>query len=433
MKSQPSFASFTRLFLVATAVTTAILLMTANASAYSETVLYSLTGGTDGAFPRGGVTFDALGNLYGTSQYANQNGTCCGSVWRLSPSGNTWTATVLHTFKGGIDGATPYAGVVVDAGGNVFGTASAGGNLHACNGGCGVVFEISPKQGGGLTYTVIHAFSGGKDGANPWAGLTMDIAGNLYGTTAGGGAYGNGVVFRLTPKPGGVWGTVVIHAFTGGADGATPFGTLTLDAAGNIYGTAMGGGDPACAYVSNGCGTVFELIPLPGGGWSGKLLHLFHLAYGGNPQGGVVFDTTGNLYGTIAFGGEPNGCDGWGCGGVYELSPTQSGQWTFNVLHEFTDTNSDGGFYPAGNLLLDGAGNVYGTASSGGLCGDGLVYELSPSPKGPWPGQLVHSFACQNDGRSPLAGLISDAQGNMYGTTAVGGSHGYGAVYKIVP
>ncbi len=417
-----------------------------SAQAQTETVLYNLQGTADGQNPRSGVVFDAAGNLYGTTQYGGDFtncGTGCGAVFEISPaSGGGWTETVLHTFTGGTDGANPYGGVVIDSAGNVYGTTSAGGNLKASNcflHGCGVVFELSPNSGGGWTETVLHTFSGNRDGAAPWTALTFDTSGNLYGTTASGGnltasacaPYGCGVVFELSPVTGG-WKETVLHSF-GGTDGWLPFGTLIFDSVGKLYGTTMQGGHTSLCQ-SSGCGVVFELSPVTGG-WKEKILHAFIGSDGSMIQGGVAFDSAGNLYGTAATGGLTNGCDGSGCGTAFELSPTTSGPWKFSGLRIFDGAGSafQLGFYPSGALLPDSAGNLYGEAGEGGANGYGVAFKLA-LVSGKWKETVLHAFNfTTSDGAVPWGGLISDTSGNLYGTNMSGGAHGAGAVFEITP
>jgi uncharacterized repeat protein (TIGR03803 family) len=414
--------------------------LASSAHAQTETVLYNFSGGANGSLPRGGVIFDTAGNLYGTTQYGG--GTkCdvgCGTVFELSPiSGGGWTQTVLHTFTGGRDGADPYATLVSDGLGNLYGTASLGGNLAGCGGqGCGVVFELSPSSGG-WTETVLHAFSGGRDGAQSWTSLIFDSAGNLYGTTTSGGnltaancaPYGCGVIFELSPVSGG-WKETVLHAFSGGRDGAFPFGNLTFDAAGNLYGTTTAGGN--VTLCGGGCGVVFKLSRVSGG-WQETALHTFSGNDGSDPQGGVTFDAAGNLYGTAAVGGEANGCDGEGCGTAFKLSPTTSGPWTATALHVFKDTAFQSGFYPSGSLLPDSAGNLYGVTGEGGTFGYGVVFKLS-LVSGVWKETVLHAFNFTGDVAVPFGGLTFDASGNLYGTAESGGTHApNGGIFEITP
>jgi uncharacterized repeat protein (TIGR03803 family) len=416
---------------VALALTIISLVLAANAGAQTETVLFSITGGADGVYPFGGVISDAAGNFYGTTEYGGVNGACCGSVWEISPaSAGGYTETVLHTFTGGTDGATSYAGLVLDAAGNVYGTTSRGGNLHGCGGtGCGVVFEFSPNSSGGWSETILHNFTGEEDGGEPWTSLIFDAAGNLYGTTYGGGSpNGGGVVFKLSPNGSGGWSETVLHTFSGGADGGNPFGTLTFDAVGNLYGTTTAGGKVDCL-----CGVVFELSPTVSGPWKETLLHTFSGNDGNTPQAGLVWDTAGNLYGSTVYGGQRFGCDGEGCGVIFELSPGAGAPWKYTAFHIFNQNQLARGIYPQGDLLLDSAGNVYGTGSEGGCAG--VFFKLSPNSGG-WTESVLHSFSCGNnkdDGSQPSGALVSDSLGNIYGATNLGGVHNSGTVYKITP
>jgi uncharacterized repeat protein (TIGR03803 family) len=285
------------------------------------TVLHEFTGGADGAFPYAGLVFDAVGNLYGTTGSGGSTACMdgCGVVFKLAPRPEgTWTESVLYTFTGGADGDGPLAGLIFDAG-DLYGTTVGGGASDE-----GVVFKLAPNSHGTWTESVLYSFTGGADGAHPYAGLVFDAAGNLYGTTYASGAYNNGVVFKLTPNPEGTWTESILHTFTGGADGATPYAGLIFDAAGNLYGTTdLGGGGTACTSGSGhmtGCGVVFKLAPKPDGSWTESVLHTFTGgADGANPYAGLIFHAAGNLYGTTTHGGFDNN------GVVFELTPTSSG------------------------------------------------------------------------------------------------------------
>ncbi len=219
-------------------------------------MLYSFPGGSGGGYPFAGLIFDSAGNLYGTTRYDGSSG--WGVVFELTPRANDqWVETVLYSFTGGADGSTPYAGLIFDGAGNIYGTTSAGGNLTCTYlpDSCGVVFELTPSASGPWIETILYSFTGGSDGANPNAGLIFDSGGNLYGTTLYGGNQNNdGVVFALTPSASGQWTETVLQAFTGGNDGARPYDGLILDSANNLYGTAFAGG-------SASSGVVFELTP----------------------------------------------------------------------------------------------------------------------------------------------------------------------------
>ena len=251
----------------------------------------------------------------------------------------------------------------------------------------------------------LYNFSG-TDGNSPLSGLVMDAAGNLYGATFVGGAYGDGVIFEVSRDASGGWTETVIYNFTGGTDGGTPAnGNMIFDAAGNLYGTTVNGG-------THNLGTVFELTP-SAAGWSESVLYSFRgIKDGANPYMGLVFDGKGNLYGTTYYGGT------YDAGTVFELSRAGSGQWTEKVIHTFNVTN---GIYVPGGLAIDGAGNLYGVAQNGGTYGVGVVYELSPGASGSWTGTILHEFTGANDGGYPYAErLLLDSSGNLYGTTQGG-------------
>ncbi len=351
---------------------------------------------------------------------------------------------VLHSFGSGADGAYPDANLILDSDGNLYGTTS-GGGIHSCGGfpdNCGTVFELSPKEGGGWTEKVLYSFGGSPDGYLPIAGLVLDAAGNLYGTTYYGGVHGCndvanncGTVFELSPRQGGGWTEKVLHSFGKGTDGYWPYGGLILDAAGNLYGTTVVGGvDTTCEVIFSGCGTVFELSPDGSGGWSEKLLHSFGKGTDGTqPQAGLIFDAAGNLYGTTTAGGIHPCSDGFGCGTVFELAPDGRGDWTEQVLHSFNDNGSDGYDSYAG-LIIDAAGNLYGTTVDGGIHDYGAMFEVSPAGGGHWTEKVLHSFNFNGtDPAYPAAGLIFDAHGNLYGTSYAGGAYITGTVFEFAP
>jgi uncharacterized repeat protein (TIGR03803 family) len=332
---------------------------------WTESVLHSFTGEPkDGGLPASGLIFDAARNLYGTTTVGpTVNGTG-GVVFKLAlNSGGTWTESVLYDLDRNIAQGTSIAGLIFDAAGNLYGTTYAD---FASNCDCGSVFKLVPNPDGSWTGTVLYTFTAGADGGFPRAGLVLDASGSLYGTTEFAGASGAGVVFKLTSNGDGTWTESVLHSFTRGADGGFPFAGLTFDAAGNLYGTTVVGG-------ANGAGVVFQLAPNADGTWTESVLHSFTGGEdGGNPASGLIFDAAGNLYGTTDAGG----CKGVNGGTVFKMSPSSNGTWMFSVLHVF------GGF-PAilpNALVLDGAGNLYGTTSE---CGKGqscagVVYEITP-------------------------------------------------------
>jgi uncharacterized repeat protein (TIGR03803 family) len=346
------------------------------------TVLHSFPA-TDGYGPSSAVTGDPA-DLYGT---APGGAAGAGVVYMLDATGHE---TRLYTFTGGADGNTPYGGVIRGEGGSLYGTTVSGGTSNA-----GVVYKLDST--GHLT--VLHSFTGGADGGYPRTGVIRDSAGNLYGSTYGGGASDFGVVYKLDTTR----NFTVLYSFAGGADGAYP-GALVLDPAGNLYGAASGGG-------AAGEGVVFELDTAG----SLTVLHSFTGgADGGNPDS-VIRDPAGNLYGTASGGGAHNG------GEVFKLDTADH----LTVLHRF-GTDSDGSS-PVGSLIRDSAGNLFGATSSGGASGWGTVYELDPKGFD----TILYAFTNGDDGGLPSAGVIRDPEGNLYGTTSLGGTRNGGVVFKL--
>ncbi len=391
------------------AIFTAILFVTSTRAAAQEQVLHSFANnGTDGLDPDGGAIFDAAGNLYGTTW---AGGTYDGgTVYELTPAaGGGWTEKVLHSFNNnGTDAAYPAAGLIFDAAGNLYSTTAGGGAYRN-----GAVFELTPTAGGGWTEKVLYSFNGnGTGGDAPYSGLVFDAVGNLYGTTYYGGTYSGGTVFELSPQAGGGWTEKVLHSFGNGTDASAPFSGLTFDTAGNLYGTSeIGGADSA--------GTVYELSPQAGGGWTEKVLYSFanNGTDGTVPRAGVIFDAAGNLYGTAFAGGA------YKLGALFELTPAGGGTWTEKVLHSFG--NGTDGADPYAMLVFDTAGNLYGTTYQGGSYGGGTVFRFNAQGE-----VLLHSFSGA-DGSEPFAGLIFDAAANLYGTTTSGGASNVGTVYEI--
>jgi uncharacterized repeat protein (TIGR03803 family) len=382
------------------------------ASDYAETVMHSFSGDPSGAEPQSGLAFDSSGNLYGTTYEGGAHN--LGTVFRLVPGSGGWTESVLHSFKGGTDGASPQAPVIAGADGNLYGTTPIGGAPGKCEGpGCGTLYKLS-KSGTGWTETVVHSFTGTPDGVFPYAGLTFDSAGNLYGTTSEGGSSGRGTVFEFSPSGSG-WVETILYAFNGVSDGGYPLASVTLDSAGDVFGTASGG------YYS-GRGVAFELTP-SASGWSMNIIHSFAGgADGGEPRAGLVFDSAGNLYGTTAEGGSSTTCYE-GCGTVFQLVPTTGGVWQKNIILNFDGTTS--GSFPEGNLIFDSAGNLYGLA--------GFAFELSPSIGGTWMVTTLDTFSSQDGGYGAYGNLIFDNSGNLYGTTEGGGSAELGVIFELSP
>jgi uncharacterized repeat protein (TIGR03803 family) len=433
----------------------AALLLTCSAVVFcqTETVLYNFNLANTGVYPNE-LIFDGAGNLYGTAIGSNAgncatNGATCGVVFELMPTSNGWQYTVLYTFTGGSDGGSPYAGLVFDSAGNLYGTTYEGGVNNCIRGnvtyGCGVVFKLSPGSQG-WTESVSYTFTGGSDGGAPASTLIFDSAGNLYGTTRYGGdatttncdniAYGCGVVFELSLASGGSWTESVIHAFIGGKDGFDPYSGLTSDAAGNLYGTTIYGGNPTSCF-GTGCGTIFELAPTSSG-WRKSVLHAFAGKDGQYPTNGLVLDGTGHLYGTTTNGGggAVDVCGIAGCGVAFKLSPPTGDGWKETVLYPFDGGTN--GKYPEGNLVFDAAGNLYGTTVQDGATGCekghgcGAVFELTPASGGAWTVSTLHDFT-MTDGNGPTTGVLLDAAGNLYGTTQGGGKRGDGVVFELSP
>ena len=328
-----------------------------------------------------------------------------------SQVGRAQTFNVIHNFTGGRDGATPYAGLTVDKAGSLYGTAYNGGT------GYGSVYKLQHK-GAGWTFNPLYSFAGGSDGANPWARVIFGPDGVLYGTTLfGGSADGTGTLFKLRPQPRACtsalcpWAKTLICNFAQGqCDGALPRGDLLFDQTGNLYGTNGGG-----------AGIVYQLKP-SGGGWTDNILYAFSGPDGAYPNSGVIFDSAGNVYGT-AYGGGP-----FTYGAVFQL--VSSAGWAQNLIYSFR--NLDDGGYPAAGLIFDQAGNLYGASSNGGTGGGGTIFELSPGVGGTWTFTVLYSFAggyqC-----GPWGALVMDTVGNLYGTTACDGKYGFGDVFELSP
>ncbi len=345
------------------------------------------------------------------------------------PGARAQTFSAIHSFSGP-DGANPLAGLTVNRAGNLYGTTWAGGTASCYfKFGCGTVFKMK-HAGSGWILTPLYSFSG-SDGLGPEARVIFGPNGTLYGqTTYGQGDYCScGDVFNLKPRPThpaspfSPWDDTVIHQFYPGAgEGDEPAGDIVFDSAGNLYGTTeLGGDDSFCGGL--GCGTVYQLTP-SNGGWIETVLYEFHDANDGEyPSGGVIFDPAGNLYGTASQTGI-----GAGAGSIFQLTPSGSG-WKFNLLYDFSNGN-DGGF-PVAGLIFDSSGNLYGATSYGGANGGGTVFEFSPS-NGGWTLNTLYSFSkVGNSPRGPVASLTMDAAGNLYGTTNGDGAYGYGNVFKL--
>ena len=395
-----------------------LVVMTRPAQTQTYTVLLTFNG-SDGANPIAGLILDASGNLYGTT--FGGGALTYGTVFKIDKTGGE---TVLHSFSVG-DGAFPSTRLIMGKDGNLYGTALEGSK------GSGVVYKLarSGKE------TVLYDFIGGRFNQKPKVpetGLLMDTAGNLYGTTISGGisdcsAQGNpycGTAFKLDSKR----KLTILHSFTGGSDGAAPYGSMIMDGARNLYGTTYVGGDLNCKQQGEkGCGVVFKLDA----SGTETVLHSFTGgADGAFPLGGgdgLVADSAGNLYGTVGYGGNfKGGCAVYGCGTVFKLD--KSG--TFTVLYTFKG-NSDGA-QPNAGLIRDSAGNLYGT-TQGGVpnCMYGSVFKLDTAGKL----TVLHVLNGGTDGANPFGGLVRDSSGKLYGTAyqAFTFFNRVGTVFEITP
>jgi uncharacterized repeat protein (TIGR03803 family) len=379
------------------------------AHAQTETVLFNFGHKGYGHNPFGRLLLDHAGNLFGTNALGGARiRDRFGTVFELKPNGQVWQPVSISTFTL-LNGGFPVAGIIRDSDGSIFGTGELGGS------GCGIVYEVT-RQSGAWSQNILHTFSAGDDGCVPNGELVRDSAGNLYGVTGIGGAKLEGTVFKLA-KSGNAWTETILYDFDGGADGEHPQG-MHMAADGTIFGTTNLGG----AY---GGGTVFQLVR-NGGVWSETTLYSFGGSNDGtgNPTGGLVEDSGGNLYGSDTNGG-PHGF-----GSVFELSPSQGG-WTETALYGFT-----GG--ADGNRPVDGitlaSGSLYGVTSGGGAFGGGTVFKLTQAQSA-WSETVLHSFPSSgtSDGNLPDARPILDKDGTLYGTTSEGGTLGGGVAYEISP
>ncbi len=380
-------------------------------------VLHTFGYGIDGGGLWSSLISDGEGNLYGTTSGGGAHG--YGTVFKLThQASGEWKETIIHSFPAfSGDGQLPFGGLVFDPQGNVYGTTE-GGGTH----GYGAVFELTPGLGE-WTETVLFNFpipqSTHKVGCCPQSGLIIGPRGSLYGTT--------NAAYELTHGSYG-WKMGILHVFGTGAngDGAGPFAEMIMDVAGNLYGTTEHGG--TSTRCGGGCGTVYQIQHLPDGTWKESLVHSFN-AYNDGAFPGfadkLAIDTAGNVYGTA------NGGAG-GHGVIFRMSRDPNGVWKETVLHSiYQAVNGD---EPSSGVVMDKAGNLYGTTIAGGTasCGCGVVYKLSPGANGAWTYTVLHRFTGY-DGAEPDANLTLDDKGNIYGTTATGGTGGAGVVFEITP
>lgn len=363
-------------------------------------VIHRFTGGQDGGNPFAGLTIDAAGNLYGTTY---GGGLGYGIVFKLQKAGSGWIFSSLHSFRGGNDGANPKAPVIIGTDGSLYGTTQAGGG--SCF--CGTVFKLIGRPIHSMApwpEVVLYRFTGYADGYAPSEGLVSDQAGNLYGTTISGGPENVGTAYELIPISTG-WTFKLIHIFQVFNDGENPYGNLIVDSSGNLYGTTVYGG----SYYD---GTVYELSP-SGSIWTISLLYNFQNGIdGGHPSSGVIIDNSGNLYGATADN-------------IFELVHS-GGNWVYTVLYNL------GGDGPTeGGLVMDRTRSIYGTTYLGGAHRAGSIFKLTPLNDG-WTYTDLHDFDLA-DGEQPVGNIIIDSTGNLYGTASNGGGYNGGSVWEITP
>jgi uncharacterized repeat protein (TIGR03803 family) len=397
--------------------------MTLAAQGQTYQVIYNFTGGDDGGAPYGGLTIDALGNLYGTTcgNFCDSAIVNDGTVFRLRKNGSGWSFDILHTFSGGNDGSAPSGRVVFGPDKNLYGTTAWGGG-NGCYGsgsgaGCGTVFVMVPPTAvapnavgthGAWGEAPIYRFQGGTDGANPELGdVIFDAAGNLYGTSsnATGGASA-GTVYQLARSSHG-WTMNVLYQFSGGNDGGSPIGTLVLAPSGLLYGTTLGGG----AYSG---GTVFQLAPTQSG-WVFTNLYNLKASQGQNPIAGVIV-AGGSMVVSASTSGPGNG------GAM------------FIANNDLFDTFFAGGNYDYPGPYMTPTGsetNLYDTTHGDGAYYYGSVFQLQGCAG--WGYTSLYDFTGGTDGANPISNVVFDTSGNLYGTTSAGGAYGHGVIFEITP
>jgi uncharacterized repeat protein (TIGR03803 family) len=416
-----SFASITLAIFALT------LFCAANVSGQTETVLHNFAGNNnDGSAPYAGVVFDSAGNLYGTT-YRGGVPDClltgCGTVFELQPNPDgTWSETLIYLFPGGPgNGGTPVTPVVFDRRGDLFGTLLC---AFDCFGNpSGNVYELIAKSNGSWQYEMIYWANDDCDAC--W--VAFDPAGRLFVTSENQTYRGDGVVLNLVPRSVFAWYQLFVYGFMGGSDGSNPVGPLAFDGSGGLYGATNAGG-------SNGFGVIYKLKQNAGGQWTQTVLYSFQGGMDGAAPAGPVFGLDGNLYGTTFQGGSA------GAGTIFKLTQNSDGTWTESVLYSFQGNGDASG--PNSAVSFDNAGNLYGTAG-GGAYQHGAIFKLAPTPEGHWMESVMYSFTGGRDGRDPSGGVVLDNAGNLYGTTIRGGAYGGvtcrdesncgGVVFEITP
>ncbi len=397
----------------------------------TEKLIFDL--GTPGS--DGGLILDSRGDLFGAS--GSEDPFVMGTVYEAKRFANgTWGLDVLYRFLGGNDGRGPNPGLIFDSAGNLYGTTQAGG-ANSCPSAptstCGTIFELSPTPKGEWTEKQLYNFAGitgtNADGEAPNSGLVADSAGNLYGTTAFGGAY-HGTVFQLTPRPNGTWTETILYRFPGG-DGFGPSG-LIRDSEGILYGFARAGG-------ATDNGTIFELSPNTDGTWTYHVVYTFcsraNCSDGSGPTG-ITLDSQRNLYGMTNYGGAvPCSAASNGCGTIFKLVRGTGDTWGFRLLHTFCiKSQCPDGAFPSGAPTLQSSGTLYGLTTAGGKTSQGTLFKLVQTSSA-WVLTSLYSFCPSfpcTDGQDPEGTLALDSSGNLYGTTPIGGK-GNGVVFQVVP
>jgi uncharacterized repeat protein (TIGR03803 family) len=402
--------------------------MPVEATAWTLTTIAAFNG-NNGASPSGSLISDRSGNLYGTTSGGGTSAHCldnngdlirCGTVFKLTKTASVATPYTLSTLLmfNGTNGSFPMGSLIKDSAGNLYGTTSGGGGV-----GYGTVFELKKPTAPSTTYQFSNIVSLDSDqGADPMGSLFADSAGNFYATTSSGAAYGYGSVFKLdnSVSVNGSYRLTPIASFNYG-DGFTPYGDVIADCCGSLYGTTSNGG-------RHNQGTVFMLKKLApiSGQYSLRTIATLTGTNGAFPFGSLIVDGLGNFYGTTSSGGPGGG------GTVFKLAKptTVNGAYILTTIGSFNGTN---GSAPMGNLLADSSGNLYGTASAGGPGGCGIVFKLTkPAAAGLYTLSIIAAFSGPN-GSTPMGSLIADNAGNFYGTTSRGGKHGNGTVFKLSP
>jgi uncharacterized repeat protein (TIGR03803 family) len=375
-------------------------------------ILHSFGGIGDGSLPNAPMIFDGVGNLYGTTSGGGITSCAphgCGTMFELSPSrGGSWTESLFDGFSGCPGPESPLA---FDRFGDLFGV---------CGSNTSNVFALA-RGSNGWTLTLISSL-----GAAAMGGMTVDTSGNIYGTTLDGGGYSQGSVYSVKRITALRWDQITLSSFSCADDGCFPYAVVTPDRFGNLYGTNYSGPD-------NGTGAVFKLTPHRGGvGWAETVLHAFQGSDHGGPDGGnptapVIFDSAENMYGSTYYGGA------YAVGTVFKMTPNLNGTWTETVLYSFQ--GGDDGANPNGSLSMDQQGNLYGETLGGGASNAGVVFKLTRGSGGQWTESILHTFNPLSDGGSPAGGVVLDSAGNIYGTTQYGGPNGFfaGVAFKITP